>query len=275
MTLKPQNDLNNASMSTRCASFGAHIARLGAGVATCVGGATLLGCAGGAGVGIGAALLLAWPMARVAFGRPKARCPNPGQEVCNGGRLQTRCCDVTPDAPGCKEGETVEPFVACGNSTCVPGSDLGRCTAPPNRLYLDFVPTPEACVAQNGSWQPACFENKAQEVCVPPMPTNFSGSSYTPAFKLCGPKRCTTHVLIEDCYPTPEEATTLWPGTSDEGLCIGGMGIGSWQKVCLQGAVDMRCVPLAPTGQAPAVSAYIPCPDGSCAVGQDTSHCPK
>ncbi len=95
-------------------------------------------------------------------------------------------------------------------------------------------------------------------------PSNYSGPSANPAFTRCGPpsaKRCTTHVLIEDCHPTRAE---LGAAACD----------GAWTKVCLGGKIDERCLPGglgAPTFEA---KTYVVCGDGSCAVGDDRRACP-
>jgi hypothetical protein len=243
-----------------------------------LGGSVLAGCGGEVGLGAGAIALglLAWPFARAASAGPPMPCARPGPTHCSStGLIRSDCCERNPDGVGC-DGAEVAEFVGCGNGTCAPGRDLGRCDAPRPTIIAEAGSMAE-CEARYGHWQQACLDRRLTQVCVPPMPTNFTGPAFIPHARGCGGDRCTTHVLIEDCYATTEEARSFWPlgPPADGGLCLGPSGAGQWQRVCLKGAVALRCIPASPLlASRTGARAYVECADGSCAVGASPAACP-
>lgn len=243
-----------------------------------LGGVVLTGCGGEASPWVGAVAfgMLAWPFLRNANAGPPMPCIKPGPIHCSStGLIRSECCTQNPEGVGC-DGAEVAEFVDCGNGTCVPGRDLGRCVAPRPTMVADARSRVE-CDARHGNWQNACLDRRFTEICVPPMPTNFTGPAFVPHAKGCGGDRCTTHVFIEDCFPTVDEARSLWPlgAPVDGGLCLAPAGPGQWQRACLKGAVALRCVPASPLlASRRGARAYVVCEDGSCAVGDSTAACP-
>jgi hypothetical protein len=186
---------------------------------------------------------------------------------CEGGSIQTRCC---PEGAKCNFRD--EPYLECGHGLCTTSGDLGRCPSPKPALFSSGAgPGGEdeaACRKSHGSWERACANKVVVAVCMPPMPTNYMGPGMNPPFKVCGKgqrlvsaepavgERCTTHVLAEDCYPTKKALG------ADK--CLGG-----WQKVCLGGQVEERCLPVSLTPKSWHATTFVSCDDGSCAVGED------
>ncbi|MCB9548480.1 MAG: hypothetical protein H6706_21950 [Myxococcales bacterium] len=235
-------------------SFWAGLGLLVAGCAPVVGSGAL-----GAGV-IFAALALAGlagrAQARPARGdacgapMPKPVCTGTEHQSCVEGRVLTSCCPQ-----GAKCNYRYAPFQACGDDTCVPGKDPGQC--PPKEPIALPAATQADC---NGSWEKACVAGKVTMACIMPVPTNYAGPNRNPPFRECGEDRCTTSPFIEHCYPVkPAEG---------EAACLTG-----WTKVCLQGRITERCLPLAaPKSQAS--TDFTACPTaGTCVLGQDADAC--
>lgn len=250
---------------------------------TGAGALALAGCGPGAGIGAGALLLLAWPLAHSAWAGPQMPCPKPGLELCRNGIIVTPCCSYNDDPEACGPNAVAEPFVTCGQNTCVPGRDPGRCAPAPNGwLHGREIKGPDDCKANHGAWAKACVDRQVSDICIPPMPTNYGGPPAVASWHACGTDRCTTYRLPEDCFPGRSEAVNfpLWFQTTH---CIGPTGFGVWREICLHGAVEQRCIPLAPSAGASVgavaktggAQAFVTCPDGSCAVGRDDSVCPK
>jgi hypothetical protein len=218
-------------------------------------GAALAGC--GAAVGAGGGLLLALLVALAAFALGRAagagapmRCDGTETMVCENGHAYAKCCPK-----GAKCNYKNPPFVDCGHATCVLGGDVGRCPSP--KPHATAARSKAACDKEHGAWEEACIDGKVDSVCLPPMPTNYSGPGQNPQVRRCGWGRCTTNTLYEHCFPRRGE--TLW--------CSG-----AWTKVCLGGKVEERCLK-KPIEDFPAAK-YSACGDGSCAVG-DKSACPR
>ena len=112
----------------------------------------------------------------------------------------------------------------------------------------------------NGSWEKACVAGKVTMACIMPVPTNYAGPNRNPPFRECGEDRCTTSPFIEHCYPVK--------AAEGEAACLTG-----WTKVCLQGRITERCLPLAaPKSQAS--TDFTACPTaGTCVLGQDADAC--
>jgi hypothetical protein len=242
---------------------------------------TQLGCGGGTaplGLGLGL-IMLAWPFARSSQAGAPMPCDKRAPAVCSSGYIQNTCCAWDPSHPHCKAGFKPEPFVSCGSNLCVEGNDPGRCPAP--LAAHDTGVTAEQCNGSSsygGGWQPACIDRKVKEVCIPPVPTNYTGPAQNPPYRTCGGDRCTTHTLMEDCFPAEEEALSFMPLSMnrEHGLCLSSAGPGTWKKVCLGGKVDLRCVPRPYDRNRGGRSPFVSCPDGSCAVGPSPELvCPK
>ncbi len=216
------------------------------------------------------ALALMTPGRRAA---PEARagapigCDGWEHRSCEGGRIQTQCC---PKGAKCNFRD--EPYLMCGHGLCTTSGDLGRCPSPEPAIFTSVDgpggQSEEACKATHGSWQLVCAKKVVVAACLPPMPTNYMGPGMNPPFKTCGKgprlvsdapaagERCTTHVLAEDCYPTKTEL--------GQDKCLGG-----WQKVCLGGKVEERCLPVSFEDKRWPATEYVMCDDGKCAVGKD------
>lgn len=185
---------------------------------------------------------------------------------CSHGRIREHCCPA-----GAKCNYRDEPYLECGRGYCTTTGDLGRCPAPtPTTYNADDEAT---CKGLKGTWELACAERVVVRKCLPPMPTNFSDPSPNPSFSVCGGgarlvsggvaagERCSTHRLVEDCYPDAAEL---------------GMApcAGEWKAMCLGGKVVDKCVPVVPLKpQAWQAASFVSCPDGTCAVGADKKAC--
>jgi hypothetical protein len=201
--------------------------------------------------------LVAGPLATRVRAGESIPCSGYEERACNNGNIARLCCPA-----GAKCNFANRPFVACGHETCVDGRDPGRCPAPAPRTFAakDEV----ECRTKYGHWAPACIERRVQNACIPMQPTNYTGPGANPAFRTCGPAsaaRCTTHVLMEDCYPS---RTELGKAACD----------GAWTKVCLGGTIGERCLPTGPGAPTFPAATYVPCDDGSCATGADRRACP-
>lgn len=199
------------------------------------------------------------------FGRADAGPPMPctGKEapVCRGGTVFMGCCPKGQKCP------PEPPFVSCGDRVCAPGHDRGRCVGPTPMLE----PTAKAkadCDRSAGAWERACLDHKITNACIMSYPTNYGGPSHNPTFRTCvAETRCTTNPLYEDCFPRRGEVTDAECAT-----------IGGWQKVCLAGKVEERCLPKgAAVASFPSLE-YVACPSGAagagqCAVGKTVDNC--
>lgn len=180
-----------------------------------------------------------------------------GQETrsCSAGRVQVRCC---PAEATCNY--RTRPFLECGNGLCTEGHDRGRCPAPQPAVQagaLDEI----ACRATHGTWQEACVDHHVATVCIESFPTNYTGPARNPPFTRCMKNRCTTSSFAEDCYPTRRELTK-------DVECHG-----KWQKVCLGGKAEDRCLPASATPAEFPATKFVTCPQGGCAVGDDPQSC--
>lgn len=188
-------------------------------------------------------------------------CDGYEETACDGERIVTHCC---PKGAKCNFRDG--PHVTCGHGLCRAGGDISRCAAPvatttPAKSEAD-------CKKDHGSWELVCADKVVVAACLPPMPTNFMGPGYKPAFTMCGKgdrlvstavvvgERCTNHRLAEDCYPT-----------ASEGKCLGAV-----TKVCLGGKVVDKCLPVSLQPRAWEAAAFVKCPDGSCAIGTDSAN---
>jgi hypothetical protein len=239
-----------------------------------LGGAVLMGgCGPGASIAAGSLLLLAWPFARAALAGPPRPCPDGPVLHCAGGNVVQHCCAWHANDALCTKDATLPPFVSCGRGTCIDGHDAGRCPAPDNAPML-MADSAEACRSQAGNWRRACVDGRVAEACVPPLPTNFGGPPQIAPFHTCAADRCTTHVLVEQCYPKAGEAVSFGLWTAPP-ACVGPTGLGVWQKVCFDGAVEERCLPQSMLAAPGGARAYVMCPDGSCVVGKREALCPQ
>ncbi len=242
---------------------------------------TQLGCAeGSAPLGLGLGLIvLALPLARSAKAGAPLPCEERSPNVCTSGYIVNVCCSRDPSHPHCQSGFNPEPFVTCGSNLCVTGRDPGRCPSPVASHQSNV--SAEQCRGSSsygGGWAPACIDRKVKEVCIPAVPTNYTGPALNPPYQTCGGDRCTTHTLIEDCFPTEKEALSLAPMSNPRvnGFCLSTAGVGTWQPICLGGKVDLRCVPKPYDRNRGGRSPFVSCPDGSCAVGPSPELvCPK
>lgn len=176
---------------------------------------------------------------------------------CDGARIQTSYCP-----PGAYCNYRYMPFVDCGAGNCVIGADAGLCPAP---KATTLAATSKADC--KGSWEPVCLDRKVTDACVPKTQGRRAPN---PPFVSCGAGRCTTSRFVEDCYPTRKE---LGKTACD----------GTWEKVCLLGKLEERCVPK--TAPAPSTSSvtpvpgsehattYVSCGKGRCAVGTHKGAC--
>ena len=215
-----------------------------------------VGCAPAAGAGLGLLVVLVFgavALVRSAGAGAPVPCDGDESTYCEGGHVRRRCC---PKNAKCNYRSA--PFIACGQGTCAAGGDRGRCPAP--EPVVGPARSESACTGQgsHGSWELACVEHRVARVCIPPVPTNFSGPARNPPYRTCGGERCTTHTLIEDCLPENK------PGVRCDG---------QWRKVCFGGKLGERCVPRQ-LHEALSAAGYVTCPDGSCAVGSDRAACP-
>ncbi len=189
-------------------------------------------------------------------GPPPPRPPCDGWEhkSCRGGNIAVSCC---PKNARCNY--AYAPFVECGNGSCVPGKDRGRC---PEKVPMTQPGvSKEKCDTYH--WQKVCLNNKVTEACIMPVPTNYMGPPRNPPFKRCSDQRCTTTDFRAACYPTKAE-------TSECGRSR------SWRKVCLMGKVEERCLPRPPTnfsGTFYPATQFVECPDKTCVVGTDKNDC--
>jgi len=206
----------------------------------------------GTALGVMMALGISW---RVGGGEARSGPPMPctGYEVttCNGKRLVKNCCPR-----GAKCNYRNPAHIKCGHGTCVQGNDPGMCPSP--KPVVTPAKTKADC--RTGNWAKACIDRKVTEACIMSVPTNYMGPGMNPVFQTCGADRCTTHKLLEDCFPTKKE---LGKTKCD----------GKWEKVCLAGKVEDRCVPKAHLKTSLPAKTYMSCKDGSCAVGSDAGAC--
>jgi hypothetical protein len=236
----------------------------------------LAGCdSGSAALSLGL-VLIAWPLSRTASAGAPRHCPKRSPATCTGGLIATTCCSDNPDAPECRPGFEPPPFMSCGNQTCVLGRDPGRCTAPANEV-TSLARTQCTGLAPFGPhWREVCVDRKLTQACIPGIPTNFSGPARVADYQTCGANRCTTHLFIEDCFPTTRDVLNPTGEEPDDGGdCRSDAVAGRWQKVCLGGKVDLRCIPTVRAVTRTGARAFVMCPDKSCAVGNDPKRvCP-
>ncbi len=200
---------------------------------------------------------LAYGARRDARAGPPMPCTGYEETSCDGGRISKRCC---PAGATCNFRDS-GPHVNCGHGLCFEGEDIGRCPAPV--ATTTPAKSEEECKKEHGSWELVCADKVVVAKCLPPMPTNFMGPGYKPAFTMCGKgerlvstavevgERCTNHRLPEDCFPAASQVK-----------CVGTV-----TKVCLGGKVVDKCLPVVAAGHVWEAATFVKCGDGSCAVG--------
>lgn len=191
--------------------------------------------------------LFLWQPAQAGPPKPEPPCDGERYDTCLNGTLYTQCC---PAGSRCQ----TQVHTNCGYGRCIAGGDRGRC--PVLEPNITAERTPEACKYRSGTWERACVKGQVTMACFPMLPTNFSGAGQNPAFTECGGGRCTTSGIPEACYPTREETKTC---------------SGAWEKACIGGKVEERCLPANATRYA---TGYVTCSDGGCAIGPTTASCP-
>ncbi len=177
---------------------------------------------------------------------PRPKCEGWEHKSCRQGRIAYSCCPK-----GAKCNYRLSAFQDCGYERCVPGNDPGMC--PPDQPMGSAAAKEADCPA---GWAKACIDGKLAQMCVMPVPTNFTGPSNNPSFRTCGGDYCTTSRFIDACYPTKEVVKTCAV---------------PFTKVCLMGVVTERCIPAgAPTSAAS--KGFVMCDATRCAIG-DKSAC--
>lgn len=181
---------------------------------------------------------------------PNHGCNGSTTAYCSNGKLSYHCCP-----PGARCNYRYEPYVDCGSGACVTGRDEGRCVPPQPQVAATKGDCPTG-------WADACVNHQVTKACIAPVPTNYTGPSPNPAFRLVPGGRCTTSRFLEDALAVK--------GTPEAGDCKDG----TWRKVCLYGKLAERCVPKAmPSTETLAATTYVDCPGQGCAVGKDRSAC--
>jgi len=237
-------------------------------LAACTSGPAEWGLASGVVAALLTTLALAWP-ARLARAGAPMPCDGYEERSCDAGFVRTHCCPA-----GAKCNFDFPRFLDCGHGTCVVGGDRGRCPSP-----LPHTTPGDAACAPDG-WELACVDRRVTKACIPPVPTNFTGPGLNPPFRACGDgrarltatpadftradvgARCTTHILYEDCFPSRGEVLPR--------SCLG-----AWQKVCLGGKLNQKCLPAEAPPDAFPAKTWVTCDDGSCAVGTDAAACAR
>lgn len=164
------------------------------------------------------------------------------------GHIERDCCPK-----GAKCTFRTAPHQSCGDGACVVGQDPGMCV--PREPRVTGATTEVECA---GNWEKACVSGKVTMACIMPVPTNYSGPTRNPSFRVCGGDRCTTGRFIEACYPEKGAMS----------VCLA-----PWTRVCLMGRVTERCI--LPSAQRTAAStAFVECDaPGTCAIASDKSAC--
>lgn len=183
-------------------------------------------------------------------------CSGYENKSCDNGRVTKHCCPA-----GAKCNFIAPDFLECGNGYCTVGRDRGRCPTPTPQAMADKQDE-AACKAGWGQWQSACVDHRVTTACIASYPTNYTGPSHNPPFQTCMKNRCTTSQFAEACYPTRQELTR-------DVECHG-----KWQKVCLGGKAEERCLPASATVSEFPATQFSACRDGSCVVGADPKLCP-
>lgn len=217
----------------------------------------LTGCAGAPAAGatlliFAAALLWARP-ARSGAPAPPPPCAGEEYFSCERNRLTRHCTDKGKKAP------KIADFVNCGYDSCVPGRDRGMCK--PWTAVTTGAKDAASCGESYGDWQKACVDNRITEACIMSVPTNYMGPPRNPHWLEC-PN------VADRCAP-PSEPEQCLDKRGAVKTCAG-----TWEKVCLRGKIEERCVPPKITwGGKNLVRAFAECSPTTCAIGSE-DNCP-
>ncbi|MEZ4463037.1 MAG: hypothetical protein R3F43_00605 [bacterium] len=168
-------------------------------------------------------------LARTPAGRRcRGRCARAPSTRAARGHIRTSCC---PQNAKCNY--RYAPFQACSEA---PASRAGIPACAPEGAHRHRGRHPGGLPRQLGARLRAGQGGGRLHHA---RPHQLRGPTRNPAFRECGDGRCTTSPFIEHCYPVkPAEG---------EAACLTG-----WTKVCLQGRITERCLPLAAPKTQPA-----------------------